>query len=284
MKVRRLVPALAVCGMASLGPAGCGSVGSGGFAGNVGTYDPDGGLFLRPGDASSPGALDAHIEQNHITVTFVTVSCAGPCADVVAVATGGHAPYTFAWDDGSTSASRHLDPTRRETTRGTHGQAETCHEETNARGAAGRAGGRRSGSAPDVGTGRPRALRPMDARHRSTMAGRRARVGAHLGWGETLCGAGHPCRGEHHRGRAVTRLRRPGRGHEAGANRNRLEVRGRRLRRHGRGQERPRKLRCVRADGAPHVRRPRAPRNGRARTRENAGEHLRPGSSPSTAS
>jgi hypothetical protein len=55
--------------------------------------------------------LDAHIEQSHITVTIVTVSCSGPCADVVAVAAGGHAPYSFLWDDGSTSASRTVCPT-----------------------------------------------------------------------------------------------------------------------------------------------------------------------------
>jgi hypothetical protein len=97
--------------MLGLLPAGCGSGASSGFAGEVGTYEPDGGLVLGSGDASAPGALDAHIEQNHITVTFVTLSCTGPCADVVAVPTGGNAPYTFKWDDGSTSASRHVCPT-----------------------------------------------------------------------------------------------------------------------------------------------------------------------------
>jgi hypothetical protein len=90
---------------------GCGSSGGNGYSLNVGT--DDGGASFLPGsdDASTTGGLDAHIEQDHITVTFVTLTCAGPCADVVAVATGGQAPYTFKWDDGSTSASRHVCPT-----------------------------------------------------------------------------------------------------------------------------------------------------------------------------
>jgi hypothetical protein len=70
----------------------------------------DGGLFSM-GDASSPGALDAHIEQNHVAVTFVTLACTGSCADVVAVPTGGYPPYTFKWENGSTSATRHVCPT-----------------------------------------------------------------------------------------------------------------------------------------------------------------------------
>jgi hypothetical protein len=62
-------------------------------------------------DASGQTAFDAHIEQNHVTVTFVTLGCTGRCADVVAVPTGGHAPYAFKWEDGSTSASRQVCPT-----------------------------------------------------------------------------------------------------------------------------------------------------------------------------
>ncbi len=89
-----------------------GGCGSGGQAtlGEAGTYDADPpGAFLG-GDASA-GALDARIEQNHVAVTFVTLSCEGDCATVNAVATGGHPPYTFVWDDGSTDATRHVCPT-----------------------------------------------------------------------------------------------------------------------------------------------------------------------------
>jgi hypothetical protein len=88
---------------------GCGSGANGPLAGEVGVYDDGGPSFV--GSDAAAGALDAHIEQNHITVAFVTLSCAGPCADVVAVPTGGQAPYTFKWEDGSMSASRHVCPT-----------------------------------------------------------------------------------------------------------------------------------------------------------------------------
>jgi hypothetical protein len=72
----------------------------------------DGGVFSPDlGDAGGASGLDAHIEQNHVTVTFVTVSCSGGCADVQAVGTGGYPPYTFAWEDGSSGASRRVCPT-----------------------------------------------------------------------------------------------------------------------------------------------------------------------------
>jgi hypothetical protein len=111
MNVRRFFPVVVVYLAPLASFAGCGSGGNKGSAGEVGTYEPDGGLFFASGDASTSGPLDAHIEQNHVAVTFVTLSCTGPCADVVAVPTGGHAPYTFKWDDGSTNASRNVCPT-----------------------------------------------------------------------------------------------------------------------------------------------------------------------------
>ncbi|HEX2678854.1 MAG TPA: hypothetical protein VHM19_19515 [Polyangiales bacterium] len=43
-----------------------------------------------------------------MTIEIITLQCAGDCADIQAVAHGGNAPYTFAWDDGSTSAMRHV--------------------------------------------------------------------------------------------------------------------------------------------------------------------------------
>jgi hypothetical protein len=92
-------------GLSSAG-GGCGSSGSPGAVGEVGTYVP--GAFSG-GDASVSG-LDAHIEANHVSVSFVTLSCADRCADVVAVATGGQPPYAYAWDDGTTGASRRVCP------------------------------------------------------------------------------------------------------------------------------------------------------------------------------
>jgi hypothetical protein len=92
-------------------PASCGSRGTDAYSLDVGSDDGGPSLVVVSGaDASASTGLDAHIEENHVTVTFVTLGCSGSCADVVAVATGGHAPYTYRWDDGSTSASRHVCP------------------------------------------------------------------------------------------------------------------------------------------------------------------------------
>jgi hypothetical protein len=88
---------------------GCGS-NANPYSVTVGSDDA-GGSFGPGSDAGDDGALAAHIEQNDITVTIVTLSCAGPCADVVAVPSGGQPPYTFAWNDGTTTAARSLCPT-----------------------------------------------------------------------------------------------------------------------------------------------------------------------------
>jgi hypothetical protein len=45
-----------------------------------------------------------------MTIQVVTLACAGDCVDVEAVASGGNAPYAFAWTDGETNAKRHLCP------------------------------------------------------------------------------------------------------------------------------------------------------------------------------
>jgi hypothetical protein len=89
--------------------AACGSSGQN-YSLPVGSDDGGGGSFAGD-DASGAGALDASIEENHVTVTIVTLSCAGDCANVEAVATGGHPPYAFAWEDGSTNPSRQICPT-----------------------------------------------------------------------------------------------------------------------------------------------------------------------------
>jgi hypothetical protein len=86
----------------------CGSTGGHLYALPVGGDDAEGGF--SGGDASAPTAFDAHIEEKNVTVTFVTLSCANACATVKAVASGGDPPYTFSWDDGSTSATRQVCP------------------------------------------------------------------------------------------------------------------------------------------------------------------------------
>jgi hypothetical protein len=88
---------------------GCGSMGHD-YSLPVGSDDGGSGGFLGE-DSSAGGAFDAHIEQDHVTVTIVTVGCAGACAEVQAVATGGAPPYSFSWSDGSTSAARQVCPT-----------------------------------------------------------------------------------------------------------------------------------------------------------------------------
>ncbi len=71
---------------------GCGSSGL-----DVGT-DEGGASSVFPGtDASGQGAFDAYIEQNDVTVKFITLNCSGDCATVEAVGTGGYPPYTFKW-------------------------------------------------------------------------------------------------------------------------------------------------------------------------------------------
>jgi hypothetical protein len=90
--------------------AGCGSA-SHPYSLDVGGDDSGTLTLAAGGDASrSLDPLDAYIEQGPIHVTFVTLGCSGPCADVQAVATGGNPPYSFAWSDGSTSATRHVCP------------------------------------------------------------------------------------------------------------------------------------------------------------------------------
>ena len=75
--------------------------------------DDGGSLALADGGGGGggPGALDAHIEDDHVAVTLVQVGCAGSCATVQAVATGGRPPYSYVWENGSTNAVRQLCPT-----------------------------------------------------------------------------------------------------------------------------------------------------------------------------
>jgi hypothetical protein len=53
--------------------------------------------------------LNVHVEDaKKLTLTLVTLACAGDCADIEAVASGGNPPYTYAWEDGSKDAKRHV--------------------------------------------------------------------------------------------------------------------------------------------------------------------------------
>ena len=90
--------------------AACGGGGAPSNSLLVGSDGPEGGSFVA-GDASAPGALDASIERGGVQVHLVALGCSGACANVKAVATGGHPPYTFVWENGSTDPARSVCPT-----------------------------------------------------------------------------------------------------------------------------------------------------------------------------
>jgi hypothetical protein len=56
-------------------------------------------------------ATAVHVSPLRPILTIVTLSCAGECADAMAVATGGYSPYSFAWENGSTDPQRRVCPT-----------------------------------------------------------------------------------------------------------------------------------------------------------------------------
>jgi hypothetical protein len=67
------------------------------------------GSSILPPAGINTGALTLHVEDiRGLTIEIVTLSCAGECADIEAVARGGNPPYMFAWEDGSTSSQRHV--------------------------------------------------------------------------------------------------------------------------------------------------------------------------------
>jgi hypothetical protein len=90
--------------------AGCGSSVGTAYSLDVGADDA-GNVTLVTGDAGASQALDAYIEQGQVAVKLITLSCAGDCATVRAVGTGGFPPYSFAWEDGSTNPVREVCPT-----------------------------------------------------------------------------------------------------------------------------------------------------------------------------
>jgi hypothetical protein len=78
-------------------PGGSAGIGSG--AGQV-----DGG-----NTSAGNGSLGVRVQDiGEMTLEVITLACAGDCADVEAVAHGGNPPYTFEWEDGSTSPFRRV--------------------------------------------------------------------------------------------------------------------------------------------------------------------------------
>lgn len=67
---------------------------------------------LAAGAAGSPAPsnrLGVHVEDaSKLRVEVLVLSCNQDCADVQAVVSGGHPPYAIRWEDGSTSATRHV--------------------------------------------------------------------------------------------------------------------------------------------------------------------------------
>ena len=57
----------------------------------------------------SDNALGVRVQDvRDMTIDVITLSCAGDCADIEAVAHGGNPPYAVAWEDGSTDPKRHV--------------------------------------------------------------------------------------------------------------------------------------------------------------------------------
>jgi hypothetical protein len=90
--------------------SGCGGNPQSPLTSSEGPGDDGGAGGLFGGNDGSTGAFDAYIEQKQLAVKVVTLSCAGECATVQAVAVGGHPPYSYAWDDGTTNATRQVCP------------------------------------------------------------------------------------------------------------------------------------------------------------------------------
>jgi hypothetical protein len=85
---------------------GTSGTGNGGFG-----MQPSGGQGGVSGTGVSQNPLSVRVEDlEEMAIEIVTLSCAGECAEVRAVARGGNPPYSFAWNDGSTDAERELCP------------------------------------------------------------------------------------------------------------------------------------------------------------------------------
>ena len=91
------------------GASGHGSPDSQDDGGGIGEGPADGANRFVIGEGGKTDGFGVHIERDHRDVTSIALGCGG-CADIDAVATGGYAPYTFRWEDGSTNPTRHVCP------------------------------------------------------------------------------------------------------------------------------------------------------------------------------
>jgi hypothetical protein len=108
MKLALATGPLACLTLLASSPLACGSHSNAGYALDVGGDDGGNGDFVH-GETAGQG-LDAHIEEGQVAVKLITLSCVGSCATVEAVGTGGHPPYTYRWEDGSTDPVRQVCP------------------------------------------------------------------------------------------------------------------------------------------------------------------------------
>jgi hypothetical protein len=82
--------------------------GASGSGASGGVDNPSGGVSGAV--QATDDALEIEIQREALKVELITLRCAGECAEVEAVARGGHEPYAFAWDDGPTDSVRMLCP------------------------------------------------------------------------------------------------------------------------------------------------------------------------------
>jgi hypothetical protein len=106
-----LLACAALLACSATGSGGPLTVGRDNTGGSSSSTEGSGGSLVFPSEPRTSEPLSAHIERpKGVTVDIITLSCSDQCADVEAVAKGGHAPYSFSWEDGSTSPFRRVCP------------------------------------------------------------------------------------------------------------------------------------------------------------------------------
>jgi hypothetical protein len=112
-----LTLACAALGLAPACGAAEGSVLSAPLDGSAssGTPAPTDASFTSGDGGNSSFVVDIENDAQ-VVLTVVTLGCTSPCEDLQAVAQGGSPPYTYAWSDGASGASRHLCPAASTTT------------------------------------------------------------------------------------------------------------------------------------------------------------------------
>lgn len=79
-----------------------------GAAGGIPGGGEQGGASASTGTSENELTVDITEPPSTMSVEIITIRCAGECADVEAVASGGHGPYDYAWSDGVTTAAREI--------------------------------------------------------------------------------------------------------------------------------------------------------------------------------